>query len=106
MRFVGTIEVTEGVNKHKYENNISISDTLYQEMELRFPKEDVNRCELLLLIPSCLVSGQWRYKREELVTRINAAVKLYKDDLGTLDSFPTELELWINYRLVSVYLFR
>lgn len=74
-------------------------------MELRFPKEDVNRCELLLLIPTCLVSSRWRYNREELVTRVDAAVKLYRDDLGTLDSFPTDLELWMNYGLVSVCLF-
>ena len=33
------------------------SDTLYREMESRFPEEDVGRQELLLLVPSSLTNS-------------------------------------------------
>ena len=89
----------------KHEQRVVISyhlcnftDTLSQEMEARFAPSDTDRCELLLLIPSCLTSPKWRGKENELLRRVEKAADLYKKDMGeNPDRFQTELHLWRDY---------
>ena len=64
----------------------------------RFAEKDVDKVELLLLIPDCIVDPKWRHKRDELEDRILKAAEVYKANVGAhYIRLPTELKLWIDY---------
>lgn len=78
------------------------SDTLYREMESRFPEEDVGRQELLLLVPSSLTNSRWREKREEYYQRVKKVAELYKEDMGSYATqLDTQLHLWVDHWYVN-----
>ena len=63
-------------------------------MEFRFAEQDLNRHDLMLLIPTCLRATKFAGRRDLLKERI---LKAGKDYVCASDGkFETELNLWMD----------
>ena len=63
-------------------------------MEFRFAEQDLNRHDLMLLIPTCLRATKFAGKRDLLKERILKAGKEYV--CPSDGKFETELNLWMD----------
>ena len=70
----------------------NILDTLSTEMEFRFSN---NISDLLLMVPSVMISPCWRHKEELWKGKVLKAIEPYQEN--HLTGFSTELAVWTDY---------
>jgi hypothetical protein len=81
-----------------FSSSFLLADTLRQQMDSRFSSDGLEISQLLLLVPSCIVTPRWRQHPEEYIKKMLDAAKHYRADLGDAAlRYETELHVWRDH---------